>query len=60
MIQWKKDHAEALEEWMEVIGEFEMLNSLANFSYNNPEFVYPTLNTNFEIDFSEFKSSVIE
>ncbi|MFM2369207.1 MAG: hypothetical protein RL619_1507 [Bacteroidota bacterium] len=51
LIRWKKDHTEALEDWLEVIGEFEMLNSLANLSYNNPEFVYPTLNSNFEIDF---------
>ena len=53
LIQWKNDHADALEDWMKVVGEFEMLNSLANLSYNNPEFVYPTLNTNFEIDFKD-------
>jgi ABC-type multidrug transport system fused ATPase/permease subunit len=52
LIQWKKEHADALEDWLEVIGEFEMLNSLANLSYNNPDFVFPILNTNFEIDFS--------
>jgi hypothetical protein len=28
----KKEHAAALEEWLNVIGEFEMLNSLANLS----------------------------
>ncbi|MDO8315930.1 MAG: DNA mismatch repair protein [Flavobacterium sp.] len=59
LIQWKKDHAEALENWLEVIGEFEMLNSLANFSYNNPEFVYPTLNTNFEIDFTDLSHPLL-
>lgn len=59
LIQWKKDHAEALEDWLEVIGEFEMLNSLANFSYNNPEFVYPTLNTNFEIDFTDLSHPLL-
>jgi hypothetical protein len=32
LLQWKKEHAAALEEWLNVIGEFEMLNSLANFS----------------------------
>ncbi|WP_426065189.1 MutS-related protein [Flavobacterium sp. DSP2-3-1] len=53
LIQWKNDHADALEDWMKVVGEFEMLNSLANLSYNNPEFVYPTLNKNFEIDFKD-------
>ncbi|RYJ50616.1 DNA mismatch repair protein [Flavobacterium petrolei] len=59
LIQWKKDHNEALENWLEVIGEFEMLNSLANFSYNNPEFVYPTLNTNFEIDFKDLSHPLL-
>ena len=59
LIQWKNDHAEALENWLEVIGEFEMLNSLANFSYNNPEFVYPTLNTNFEIDFKDLSHPLL-
>ncbi|WP_442788148.1 MutS-related protein [Flavobacterium sp. PL11] len=52
LIQWKSDHAQALQEWLEIIGEFEMLNSLANMAYNNPDFVYPSLNTNFEIAFS--------
>jgi DNA mismatch repair ATPase MutS len=59
LIQWKKDHAEALEDWLEVIGEFEMLNSLANLSYNNPEFAYPTLNTNFEIEFSDLSHPLL-
>ncbi|MFV8337526.1 MutS-related protein [Flavobacterium sp. RSP29] len=59
LIQWKKDHTEALEDWLEVIGEFEMLNSLANLSYNNPEFVYPTLNTNFEIDFTDLSHPLL-
>ncbi|MFV5685111.1 MutS-related protein [Flavobacterium sp. GB2R13] len=59
LIQWKKDHTEALEDWMEVLGEFEMLNSLANLSYNNPKFVYPTLNTNFEIDFSNLSHPLL-
>lgn len=59
LIQWKKDHTEALEDWLEVIGEFEMLNSLANFSYNNPEFVYPALNANFEIDFTNLSHPLL-
>jgi DNA mismatch repair ATPase MutS len=59
MIVWKKQHAVVLEEWLEVIGEFEMLNCLANFSYNNPEFVYPTLNSNYEIDFSDLSHPLL-
>ncbi|HLF52997.1 MutS-related protein [Flavobacterium sp.] len=59
LIQWKKDHAEALNQWLEVIGEFDMLNSLANFSYNNPQFVFPTLNTNYEISFSNLNHPLL-
>ena len=53
LLDWKEEHAAVLEEWLAVIGEFEMLNSLANFSYNNQEFAYPTLNSDFKIDFSD-------
>jgi DNA mismatch repair ATPase MutS len=59
LIQWKKEHAEALEDWLEVIGEFEMLNSLGNLSYNNPGFVFPIINTNFEIDFSNLSHPLL-
>jgi hypothetical protein len=59
MIAWKKEHAVVLEEWLKVIGEFEMLNSLANFSYNNPDFVYPSLNSNFEITFSDLSHPLL-
>lgn len=52
LLEWKEGHAEVLEEWLAVIGELEMLNSLANFSYNNPEFVFPKLNSDFKVDFS--------
>lgn len=59
LVQWKTDHAEALEDWLGIIGEFELLNSLANLSYNNPDFVYPTLNTNFEIDFTDLSHPLL-
>ncbi|WP_348822185.1 MutS-related protein [Flavobacterium aestuarii] len=59
MITWKKQHAVVLEEWLEVIGEFEMLNSLANFGYNNPDFVYPELNSNYEISFSNISHPLL-
>lgn len=59
MIAWKKEHAEVLEEWLEVIGEFEMLNSLANFAYNNPEFAYPLLNADYEISFSNLSHPLL-
>lgn len=59
LIVWKNQHAAALEDWLNVIGEFEMLNSLANVSYNNPDFVFPELNTNYEISFSNLSHPLL-
>lgn len=59
LIVWKNQHAAALEDWLNIIGEFEMLNSLANVSYNNPDFVFPELNTNYEISFSNLSHPLL-
>jgi DNA mismatch repair ATPase MutS len=59
LIDWKKNNAVALEHWLDVIGEIEMLNSLANFSYNNPDFAFPVLNTNFQIEFSDLSHPLL-
>ena len=59
LLKWKKEHASALEDWLTVIGEFEMLNSLANLSYNNPEFVFPVLNTDFKISFDNLSHPLL-
>ena len=48
---WKKVSGQLIEEWMGIIGEFEALNSIANFSFNNPEFVFPSLNNDLKIEF---------
>lgn len=59
LIVWKNQHAAVLEDWLNIIGEFEMLNSLANVSYNNPDFVFPELNTNYEISFSNLSHPLL-
>ena len=59
LLVWKKEHAAALEEWLVVIGEFEMLNSLANLSYNNPDFVVPSLTTDFKISFENLSHPLL-
>lgn len=48
---WRKKYATHIEEWLEVIGQFEKLNSLANFSYNNPNFTFPEINSEQQINF---------
>lgn len=59
LVKWKKEHHHVLEQWLEVIGEFEALNSLANNSYNNPEFVFPKLNSDYKIDFLELSHPLL-
>jgi len=59
LIRWKKAHSAQIPVWLDVIGEFETLNSLANFSYNNPAFVFPVLNDRFEIAFHDLGHPLI-
>lgn len=59
LIKWKKENAEALAQWMDVIGEFELLNSLANFSFNNTDFTFPELNTDHHISFKDLSHPLL-
>ncbi|WPR72987.1 DNA mismatch repair protein [Flavobacterium sp. NG2] len=59
LVAWKNEHAHALEEWLDVIGEFESLNSMTNFAYNNPVFVYPVLNSDYKIDFENLSHPLL-
>ena len=59
LLAWKKEHASVLELWLEVIGEFEMLNSLGNLAYNNPAFVFPNLNNESKIDFKNLSHPLL-
>ncbi|MBC7493493.1 MAG: DNA mismatch repair protein, partial [Flavobacterium sp.] len=59
LADWKKENASELESWLEAIGEFEMLNSLANLSYNNCDFAFPELNSNFEISFANISHPLL-
>ena len=51
--KWKAKYAQQIQNWIPIIGEFETLNSFANFSYNNPSYTFPTLNNQQEISFTE-------
>jgi hypothetical protein len=49
--KWKKSHAAMLPKWLDTVSELEIINSLANFHYNNPEFTFPSLNNTEKISF---------
>jgi len=59
LLVWKKDHTEVLEDWLDVIGEFEKLNSLANLAYNNPDFVFPSINSDYKIGFTDMSHPLL-
>jgi DNA mismatch repair ATPase MutS len=45
-LKWKKMHQIKLNTWLEAIAEWETLHSLAQFSFNNPDFGYPVFDEN--------------
>ena len=59
LLKWKKEYSSELEKWVEVIGEFESLNSLANFAYNNPDYVFPKINSEFKIGFKDLSHPLL-
>lgn len=41
--KWKVKYREVIPRWYEIIGEFDALASLANFSCNNPDYIFPEM-----------------
>lgn len=39
--KWKTRYMKDIPLWFEIIGEFDALTSLANFSFNNPDYILP-------------------
>lgn len=50
LLNWKKSYAPFFEKYLNTLGELEALNCLANFSFNNKEFVFPTINKEYKIE----------
>jgi MutS domain V/MutS domain III len=40
---WKRRNGEKIPQWLGVLGEFDAFSSLANFSFNNPDFPFPLI-----------------
>lgn len=51
--KWIEAYAEKTKDWFEVIAFFDAQNSLANFAFNNPDYVYATLNSDKNVIKSE-------
>ncbi|WP_264537807.1 MutS-related protein [Flavobacterium sp. N1736] len=59
LLKWKQNYSEELEKWIDIIGEFEALNSLANLAYNNPDFVFPEINSQYKISFKDLSHPLL-
>ena len=59
LIDWKKQNGSQLMKAIEIMGEVEMLNSLANFAYNNPEYAFPKLNGSYQIQFTNLSHPLL-
>ncbi|MES2575336.1 MAG: DNA mismatch repair protein [Bacteroidota bacterium] len=59
LLKWKENYSAELEKWIDVIGEFETLNSLANLAYNNPDFAFPEINSEYKIGFSDLSHPLL-
>jgi len=44
--KWHSLYGKYIETWIEIIGKFDAYISMANYSYNHPEFTYPVFNDN--------------
>jgi len=51
LLAWKMKHGENIIKWLEVVGEFEKLHSMATYAVNHPSYEFPTINQKHEILF---------
>src|SRR5690606_19969666 len=58
--KWKYAHSHQLFHWMDTVAEIEALNSLANFAYNNPDYIYPNINENNHFAFQQLGHPLID
>ncbi|MEW4923617.1 DNA mismatch repair protein MutS [Algibacter sp. 2305UL17-15] len=44
--KWIENYGDKVSDWFEVVSFFDAYNSLGNFTFNHPEFVFPDIKTN--------------
>lgn len=59
LYNWKAKHTANITNWLNVIGEFEALNSLANYAANNVDFVFPEIAEDNRIEFTQLGHPLI-
>ena len=41
--KWRREHAEKIRGWFAAMAEYEVLASLANMAFNNPDWIFPVI-----------------
>ncbi|MDQ8014421.1 MAG: DNA mismatch repair protein [Flavobacterium nitrogenifigens] len=59
LLKWKEDYASEMNHWVSIIGEIEALSSLANLAYNNDDFVFPEINSDYKIEFKNLSHPLL-
>ncbi len=59
LMNWKKKNGSQLMKAISILGEVELLHSLANFTYNNPEYAFPKLNDSYQIQFTNLSHPLL-
>lgn len=57
--RWKLKYGKNVKQWVKIIAEFDFYISMANFSYNNPDFIFPKINKNTVIEAIELGHPLI-
>lgn len=42
--RWKRKHGDDIAKWLDTLGEFEAISSIANLLFNNKDWAFPTIN----------------
>ncbi len=59
LFQWKAKYGPSVSTWVEAVGKIEMLSSYACFFYNNPDFIFPRVNQDYTIKYSDLGHPLI-
>jgi DNA mismatch repair ATPase MutS len=51
--KWKTETIDKVWQWFDVLGEYDALCSLANYAFNNPDFVFPVPDSSIIFDFKQ-------
>ncbi|MCK5169795.1 MAG: hypothetical protein KAQ75_07945 [Bacteroidales bacterium] len=57
--RWKVKYGQNIKQWVQVIAEFDVYCSMANYSYNNQDFVYPQVSGHTVLDSEELGHPLI-